>query len=267
MELQIATNKFIFANSLPPEILSELRRAVAHVTTIQERDKSEDRLLELLPRETRITILTHARIPLLRRHILMVRLHVMFPRVIAHLCAEGISDGSYLRGDTIFTKGDASSTMYFVSKGSLFYNFAEDEEDKYGTDDVSKSAHLMAKFALATKDTKNPFGSQRVTATNWLSEAAIWTIWTHVGGCRVISRKRVKLLLVDSHAMKTTILKYRDAYHEVLLYGLYFVEMMNRYICTDIGVKFDEIGMQSSPFEPKWSNQEEQDDEDRDVTI
>merc|ERR1711920_659782 len=100
-----------------------------------------------------------------------------------------------MRDDVVFTAGDACSSMYFIGTGAAYYGM--DNQAKDSTMSGIRSSTLMKGFALAQPHPTLMFGPQKVSRGRWLSEAALWVVWTHVGSLRAISRAQVSIFALD----------------------------------------------------------------------
>eukprot|EP00747_Dinoflagellata_sp_TGD_P180234 gnl/TRDRNA2_/TRDRNA2_32338_c0_seq1.p1 gnl/TRDRNA2_/TRDRNA2_32338_c0~~gnl/TRDRNA2_/TRDRNA2_32338_c0_seq1.p1 ORF type:complete len:533 (+),score=50.35 gnl/TRDRNA2_/TRDRNA2_32338_c0_seq1:85-1683(+) len=111
-----------------------------------------------------------------------------------HLCRATLFTESFARRDTLFSSGQAAKKMLFIIRGHGLYK--------------------------ATRRSFEESGLQKVHDNDWVSEAALWVHWLHVGDlsagmeCEVISILVAEFSVVVSHypAMFVALMKYASLF-------------------------------------------------------
>merc|ERR1712232_241617 len=112
--------------------------------------------------------------------------------------------------DTVFSFGDACSRCVFIERGKLLYT----SRTYAGTFSVPK---------------------MRMQRGNWLSEAALWTVWQNTGELKSLSYGVV--LGLGAKELVEAVKRFPRAHMDASIYGGKFVQTMNDAGCTDLGLE------------------------------
>ena len=94
----------------------------------------------------------------------------------------------------------------------------------------------------------------------WIAEPALWTRWTHAGTFTARSYRTTTVVRLHGEELAQMVHKYRDAYQEVILYALHFLDYMNGHIDNEVS----DMGMSAGNIEDfmilirkraKWLNE------------
>jgi len=116
--------------------------------------------------------------------------------VIQDICTSALTTSLISPGDAAFRSGNTATAMYWVDRGTM----------RYSVEAESSELHL-------------------VRSGDWLSEAALWTTWYHLGRLEAISV--CELILLDSCAFRISVRKFPVAISMVREYGQQFIDKLN----------------------------------------
>jgi hypothetical protein len=143
--------------------------------------------LALLTLEVHSQDLRQARMKYVLSHPLFSRWGVVWIDSVDKLCEQGTSFLFFSRGDTVFSPHDFASHAYLVTAGDLAYNIKE-----------QRSARRSA-IGLQTK---------RVSRDQWICEAALWTLWSHIG--KLVARSpSCTLFTISPHGIEAIVQKHQ----------------------------------------------------------
>jgi CRP-like cAMP-binding protein len=131
---------------------------------------------------------------------------------------ESMARNSLAKGDVIFQEGVSASHMYFVSRGNIRY-VKPDRQD------------------IASK-------------SDWITEQALWTEWTHVGEARTVAECQV--VAINVKCFVAVVGKDLDMHSLMTSYAHNFVNWLNALEDADLTEVFcHEEGGQFTEFIPK----------------
>jgi len=200
--------RYLRQNNISRELTIRVQRNAQHAILEQQRFMPEDKveLLQLVSEPLRSDIHCELYRPVLEVHPFFQKWAQEHHEVVRNICHRGLSVMTLSLGDVLFTEGEAPSQpkMYFVCTGTLRYVLRE-------------------QGACAEEELQS---SQHVRPGQWLSEAVLWTTWSHCGVLTAMTECR--LLALDTQAFQDIVLRYRTGSNLfVRVYAQEFVAALN----------------------------------------
>eukprot|EP00929_Paragymnodinium_shiwhaense_P017837 TRINITY_DN12762_c0_g1_i3.p1 TRINITY_DN12762_c0_g1~~TRINITY_DN12762_c0_g1_i3.p1 ORF type:complete len:791 (-),score=112.70 TRINITY_DN12762_c0_g1_i3:367-2739(-) len=140
--------------------------------------------------------------PILTMHPWLSSVTTSSPRFVWSLCKSSLTEIAVLPGDTVFTTTDSCEKMLFVSAGMMSYALGR----------VMGSGQIQEQ-----KD---------VRPGQWLSEAALWTLWKHTG--ELCGELDGTILALDAEELVAAARGHRSIAAEIAYYANKFVKALNQ---------------------------------------
>merc|ERR1711972_564690 len=96
------------------------------------------------------------------------------------------------------------------------------------------SGHHRLRASSSGDEKQGPFAWIPVRYGQWVSEAALWTIWENVG--ELSTRTDCVMLCIDGEQLAKTLKPYEKAFVDTAIYARDWVAHMNHSVCTDLGM-------------------------------
>eukprot|EP00928_Gymnodinium_smaydae_P038064 TRINITY_DN26328_c0_g3_i1.p1 TRINITY_DN26328_c0_g3~~TRINITY_DN26328_c0_g3_i1.p1 ORF type:complete len:818 (+),score=138.26 TRINITY_DN26328_c0_g3_i1:98-2551(+) len=194
----VILRRYLDQVQIPTLLSNKIQRHAHHMFLEQQRVISEDKveLLRLVSGPLRAELHLEMYAPALTAHPFFKVYNEECPHVMRQICHQAVSLSWVLSGDTIFTIGEMPSqpAMYFVHQGSLHYDHHYEEV--------------------------------HVDKGKWLSEATLWTHWTHQGTLTAMVDSQ--LLCLSAQGFRDIVLHFDHPMNaDPQLYGKYFVAELN----------------------------------------
>merc|ERR1740123_1312577 len=116
--------------------------------------------------------------------------------VLRRLCQEAIHDVAMLAMDVTFSTGELCSGTLFVDSGMFMYTLGKDEDISTLRASELLYCHKSSRPDVSPSRSATTADSTVITPGQCISEAAIWTKWTHCGQLSAIHDG--VLLMMDS---------------------------------------------------------------------
>eukprot|EP00928_Gymnodinium_smaydae_P097058 TRINITY_DN8703_c0_g1_i1.p1 TRINITY_DN8703_c0_g1~~TRINITY_DN8703_c0_g1_i1.p1 ORF type:complete len:694 (+),score=66.61 TRINITY_DN8703_c0_g1_i1:57-2138(+) len=210
--------KFLQANRISGELVSQVKRSVAHALVEEDFDKDmavEAEVVELLPKHLQSDLVFQIRSPLVRMHPLFNQMSFLCPRALRHVCLSGWRHIVAHRNEEMFHYGDCCNSMVFLSQGRLHY--------------IHHSEADALKEALDALDHESeetqPVG-EMLSRGIWLCEPAIFVEWINCGVLEAASSS--SLLSLSALDFERTLKDYRSALELAASYSRELVRELNK---------------------------------------
>jgi len=165
---------------------------------------------------------------------------------IRHVCCDAMSDHTAQPGEFIFHAGDACTVMRFVTEeGQLKYLH---RDDLRAEDSKNRQAHMTQALEQAKRGNSMSSSSsltrgggivgewdetsKKVGPGQFLSEAAIWTLWENCGMC--VSFSWCNLLVFAAEDFQSVLTQYPEMHWIVVLYARQFILVLNKTLISDL---------------------------------
>lgn len=202
--------------------------------------QSQAKLLASMPSKLRIRLQLEIRLKIVQCHWLFSSLLSSSRDIIVGLCHKAMRDVPVQAGEFEFVADEVCKKMYFVLRGELQYELherdAEHQLDSIGIDGLLRAANALAPnyrrllLAPGKHMIRSIVGKKTV-----VSEAVLWTSWSHVGGLSS-THPESSLVALDPEIFTELVLNSVAAREFVQPYAYYFVRAMNEEGCTDLGL-------------------------------
>jgi len=191
----ILLQKYFRLNNISLRLCVKIRRHLDHqLHKAQELVKQEDvKLFAHLSEPLHIQLHYEVFSPALRAHPLFERIDKESPLCMNRICHKTIEIFTLFRGDTLFSRGDRCSRMYFIHAGGLKYEHNQNEQD--------------------------------VLEGDWLSEAVLWAPWLHHGDAR--AETECTLMALDAKRFHEAVGHNKAARAGPSQYAHLFVDVVN----------------------------------------
>lgn len=177
------------------------QRILAHANLAAMRDKTLDTesVVKTLSLPLQVQLRYELFITYLHSHPFFKELDYFSQTVIQDICTSAVTTSLISPCDVAFRAGNAATAMHWVYQGTMRYTLEAGDSE-----------------------------IQLVRSGDWLSEAALWTTWFHVGHLEAISV--CDLLLLDSHKFRISIHKFPVTIGMVKEYGQQFIDRLNEQL-------------------------------------
>lgn len=155
-----------------------------------------DPMLKMLPSTLHLKLIFAIHAPPLVRHPLFELWQAMELDAICELCSEAVEMTLHLSNDPVFFAGTEAQKAFIVRQGTLCYM------QKPGT------SKLRQKIEISIKP------------ETWLSEAALWSHWVHVGDLSAETASQV--MVVSAEKLWDVVSKYPEVAAETAQYATNF---------------------------------------------
>jgi hypothetical protein len=208
-----ALKRYLSDNKISRELAAKVQRNAHYALTEKKRNAPESsiELLMIISDPLRSELHYEVYSPILLVHPFFkcyAEIQTVALRKICHLAIGRLSFGT---GDIVFTDGESPAVprMYLVVKGKLLY-----VQEHY--QDATFRSEAERKTIVEKQD--------------WLSEAVLWTEWTHVGTLK--AGVDVQLLTLDAQKFLNVAVKFPSL--EVKTYATGFIELLHASKMTDL---------------------------------
>jgi len=151
-----ALKRFLWSKHISEGLTLKIQRSAKHALARQRCNISESSIevLSSISEPLRTELHFEEHYPVLSVHPFLRMYQEQVPTTIKRLCHEAIQRHQFSSGDVVFSEGEAPSAprMFFISSGRLHYH--------------------RSNVRHANTSVKN---------TNWVSEPALWTVWSYRG--------------------------------------------------------------------------------------
>lgn len=160
--------------------------------------------------------------------------------------SSALSEVSLARSDTLFSCGEQAAAMYFVGVGVFQYQLGEYDEQNGSKG--SSSSH-EPQDAAQHESEHDP---EDVVEGQWISEAALWCPWLHMGDLQADTE--CKVVTINASTFGDHIKQNKPMFVSLCRYAESFVRMMNRIdptALTDLLHRAIDVGvvMHNSEFQ------------------
>jgi hypothetical protein len=188
-------NRFLRKVNVDPVLSMQVRKQVQEKLRFQKPLLSKDvETLELLPLSLQVSL----QLELCRPHLTC---HPLFNFVLEadfltaeELCQSCVDFSVLAFQDTLFLPGTEAVGMFFVTSGTVTYTLADAKSR------TSFHDHMVHRLAVKS--------GHSVEKGMWLSEAALWCTWRHVGSAEAAHADGCEILAVQANQL-TAFLKNR----------------------------------------------------------
>jgi len=190
--------KYLAQNNIPERLAMRLQRSAQQAIQEQQRFMPEDEvaILKLVSEPLLVDLHFAMYAGVLRSHPFFAHYVEECPQVMRKVCHAAMSMLRVARGDVLFGPGESPSRprMYMISSGSLQY--------------VSMSANVHV-----------------VQAQDCVSEAALWTRWTHQG--LLTANSECRICVLDSRRFRELAKQFQHCDFDPRDYAAAFVRSLN----------------------------------------
>lgn len=200
-----ALDRYLSDNGVSRELAVRVQLNARHALREQFRKTPESsvELLKLISGPLRAEIHYETHLPVLAAHPFLRLYNSRHAVSIRHVCHKAVAQVSLSRGDVLFSESEitVNRRMFFVCDGKFMY-----------LQDVKKE------------------GGTEVVQGCWLSEAVLWTAWTHRGTLQAVNEGSLLALNAEEFA---GIVSTFPTVH-VFNYAAKFVQGLNDSSCDDL---------------------------------
>lgn len=233
--------RYLFDHLISRQLAFRIQKNAQHALAEQKRNAPESTVVLLTMISNPLLMELHFEMhsPALMQHPFFLHYNDINKQGVKKLCHIGITDLSLSAGDVLFHDLEVprKKQVFFVTSGGLDYK----REDK----------ETMA-----------------VVKPSWLSEAVLWTTWTHCGTARAVSESR--LMVLDGQVLQDCICSFPSEHARD--YADAFVELLNSADAmelTDLAlgpeeqqILIEKVFPDDSSEESSSEDDEEEDDSD-----
>lgn len=216
-----ALRRYLADQCISRDLAAKVFRNAQHAINEQKRNAPESsiELLTLISEPLRSELHFEVYSPVLLVHPFFAAYKDFNLPGVYRMCHYAINRMTFSTGDIVFSENECPAVpkMFLVGRGSLEY-----VQHQASTDGHAEQTTVY------------------VHASNWLSEAVLWTDWTHHGTLRATSE--CQLLTLDAMKFQSIVSKFPT--NNVKIYAEEFVKMLsttNYMDLTDVGVVRAEI--------------------------
>jgi len=136
------------------------------------------------------------------------------------------------RGDQVFGYGEVAHEMFFVARGELQYSVGRDEEPEPAHAEQQPPAEQRSGGSAEepgseSEDSESSEeGIESVFESDWVSEAALWTLWDHLGYLEALSD--CQLVAVKAAKFSEVVSQNAATWSSAQKYAKRFVEELNK---------------------------------------
>jgi len=219
--------KYLREQGVPPDLYMRLIR---YVSVTAERmtkkvQRNDVKFLALLSTPLTMELTAALFRPHVIEHPFYERLGRRCKGMMHKLCTLAIKAMSFSRGDVLFAAGEAAIGMYFLTQGTMWYNF------------VGRPERAM----LANKSGSEPM---QIKTGTWFSEAVLWTPWQHCGKMR--AGRESDVILVEANKFRDLALLHPAQVSWIRHHGEEFVRRLNSHADKASDVLDWTVGSRSS---------------------
>jgi len=171
---------YLTENQISSGLSVRVRKYIAWMDRQRQRQRYSEDVLLLLPTQLLMELQDEARAPVLERHPFFLVFRQKFIRLARHLSHEALVQVTPVPGEVVFEEGEVCENMYFAVDGQLRYTAAP-LGDRLRVNMADTSQRLASMENCTEEGDFAHLPSRRVFPRQWLSEAVLWTIWTHRG--------------------------------------------------------------------------------------
>mmetsp|Transcript_31936 Transcript_31936/g.74772 ORF Transcript_31936/g.74772 Transcript_31936/m.74772 type:complete len:817 (+) Transcript_31936:95-2545(+) len=203
--------QFLTQQQFPLEFRDRVSRYVQNALgNNRSKVKMEDvELIEVLSKPLREEVLSFLHLSTLQAHHFLKMLSNINAALIGKVTTQALSEGSFSKGDAIFTFGERIEKMSFVVSGSLSYVRP------------SRSSHVSFAEALVEKPEQ-----PRLAPSDHFCEAALWTKWRSRGSMNAdedcdlldLCGSKFRKTITGHQYVATLVRQYAEAFVEDLNY-------------------------------------------------
>lgn len=189
---------FLSQNDVRPRVAMRVQRQASERMARRERLRDKDvPALSFLSSALRDELSYEILGPHLLRHPLVRVCAVIDEGTVHHVCGKAVDRISMGRGDVIFEAGVEAKKVFYLIHGELLYK----QSPRYSP--------VEEVITHVSKD-------------SWISEAALWTRWKHVGKASCAGAECCELLALDAAAMLEGLMRHAVVKEVVAKYGRLF---------------------------------------------
>jgi len=200
-------NRYLSDSKISPTLSGRVQRNARHAFRERRNNQPEHSvaLLALITDPLRAEIHYEVHSPILTRHPFFYLFNKKHPACVRHICHKAIIEVSISYGDALFSAFEVPVVpmMFFVMSGKLVYTQGID--------------------------------AQRVLPTRWISEASLWTRWSHRGS--LVARSECRLMAIDALRLLDSVMSFPTMHANV--YADKYLEWLNKMseskLLSDIG--------------------------------
>uniref|UniRef100_A0A7S0A433 Ion transport domain-containing protein n=1 Tax=Pyrodinium bahamense TaxID=73915 RepID=A0A7S0A433_9DINO len=207
-------------------------------------------LLPLLPRQLVRNLMTEMRSSTVRCHPLFALASGKFPNCFLDLLSDGFHNQIVAENEVVFRRGDACDEMRFIAKGYFEYKQPEvsggsqlsltsvEEEQAEGSrssgalTEALKSTTSIFSAAKPDIQAKVTAGASLLRKKQWISEAALWTVWENQGKLKAVTPST--LFVINAEAFQKLVFCYRGFQWVSTMYARQFILQVNEPGASDI---------------------------------
>lgn len=217
-------NTHTLSNELAYRASNYLHSKQKKLSLSQQLEK-EDVFLNELPKSLRMDIKSSTYGTFTRNVEFFHLVRLVTSRVVRNVCEHAVSTVLSLADDVVFAEGDACNSVYIVRAGFFQYRFGRNWQQR--RINVCTVALDTFKDAPSHDMTFEFYDKQHESLEKGrpLSEAILWTKWTHAGD--LVAASDGTLLALDPHAVQLAVLDRRDATALAVRYASKFVAALN----------------------------------------
>jgi len=167
-------------------------------------------VLMMMPRHLMMEMHEEYRGPTMAKHRFFLYVSNRYPAGMRQICHEGLEEGTCEVSEVMFKRGDACDSMMFLHDAEMMYQ--------------GQQVHQEADPRIATETV--------VCDGQWLSEAALWTEWHHLGNLTA-TRYGMYFRLSAKDLARITGL-YILLYVKTVKYAEAFIEKLNKTVGSDL---------------------------------
>lgn len=203
--------------------------------------ESRVKVLDLLSEQLHNELKCAVSMPSLCVHPLMRHIHKNWLITTHRLSDAAISKKHLACGDNLFFSCEVATQMYFVSAGQLQYMKASPQAD-LPQPDLSRLS-TTSRITELTAPANTFIASAYVSEEDWISEAVLWTQWTHAGDMQAVTEST--LITLDGAHFGEVICMQLPCWEFARTYAQKFVSLLNnnKFELSDVIVDLEQEGL------------------------
>lgn len=212
-----AVRSFLGRYNVSRSVALQIQKGVADESRFRKQRERDDEVMRLLPSDLLKELMVEVRGPgLVAKSRLFGFLWDAFPQFFRELCFEAVQHERARQSQVIFTAGEVCHAIRCVSSGKLRY------EPSQGLPDFSNRATCR----LVT------MRPQTVRKGDWISEAALWVDWKHLG--ELCATEDCETFIIPVSAVDKVVNMYREVHGTLALYAQQFALYVNGEGASDL---------------------------------
>jgi len=205
---------FLKDHTVTMKLGRQLKRHLDRSLIRKQKQENEAALLSMFGDDLMQELSTELRLPVLTTHPMFQEYQFGFPRAMVRMCHQAVSEVFLLEDDVLFYTGDVAHHMYFTMDGEMRYFITHAILDHGGVErqarsfrktNVRNSVQNRGMLGLSTflrtsganaapPDVADTVEVTSVLPSTWISEAALWMRWVHMGDFQAFMDTRILML-------------------------------------------------------------------------